>query len=66
MLWVAATQLLLSMVDRSVLYAEAAKCMSSAESVGMLKCELCCELLVLLNMSHMGCFVCGRLWSEQC
>ena len=35
----------------SVLYAEAVECMSSVESVyGMLECQLCCELLVLLNM----------------
>ena len=33
---------------------------------GMLKCEFCCELLLLLNMPHMGCLLCGRLWSEKC
>ena len=33
---------------------------------GMLECQLCCELLFLLNMAHMGCHLCGRLLSEQC
>ena len=35
---------------------------------GMFKCELCCELLLLLllNMAHMDCLVCERLWSKQC
>ena len=40
----------------SVLYVVAVECMSSA---GMLECKLCCELLLLLNMAHMGCLVCG-------
>ena len=26
---------------------------------GMLECELCCGLLLLLNMAHMDCLVCG-------
>ena len=25
---------------------------------GMLECQLCCELLLLLNKAHMACFVC--------
>ena len=32
----------------------------------MLKCRLYCELLLMLNMSPMFCFLCRRLWSEQC
>ena len=30
---------------------------------GMLECQLCCELLLLLNMAHMGSFVTvKKLW----
>ena len=46
---------------RSILYVEAVECMSSAGSVGMLECELCCELLLLLSMTDMGCLVHRRL-----
>ena len=46
----------------SVLYAEAVEYMSSAGS--MLECQLCCELLLLLNMAHMGCLVRRRLAVE--
>ena len=39
---------------------------NSAESDGMLKCKLRCELFLLLNMADMGCLESGKLWSEQC
>ena len=32
---------------------------------GMLKCRLCCELLLLLNMSPLVCLLCRGLWSEH-
>ena len=34
---------------------------------GMLECQLCRELLLLVNMAHTyGCLACARLLSEQC
>ena len=60
MLWVAARQLLLSMVDTvSLFYAEAVECTSSAESDGM----LCSEIVMLLNMADT--LYAGRVVSEQ-
>ena len=32
---------------------------------GMLESDLCYKHLLLLNMAHMGCLVCGTLWSGQ-
>ena len=31
----------------------------------MLECNLCCEILLLLDMADMDCLLCGRLWREQ-
>ena len=31
----------------------------------MLECNLCCEILLLLDMAYMDCLLCGRLWREQ-
>ena len=45
---------------QSDLYAGAVESVSSAESVWHVK------VLLLLNMSHMGCLLCGRVCSEQC
>ena len=41
----------------SVFHVEAVECMSSAGSVCMLECELCCELLLLLSLTDIGCLV---------
>ena len=58
----ATTSQLLSMADRSVLYAEAVECMSL---YGMLEYELCCELLLLLNMVALHTEGCG-VSSAEC
>ena len=33
---------------------------------GMLECQLRCELLLLVNMAHMGCLVCRIIIVGQC
>ena len=51
----------------SILNAEAVESRTVLSLYGMLKCELCCELLLLLNIAHMVVLhVHGRLLSEQC
>ena len=28
--------------------------------------KLCCQILLVMNVTDMDCLLCGRLWSEQC
>ena len=55
-----------SMADVVCLACRNCECMSNDESVwhdGVSVTQLCCELMLLLNI---GGIACRRLWSEQC
>ena len=64
MVWVAASQLLLSMVDMVSLVCKSCRMHKSVMNLyGMLECMLCSEIVLLLNMADI--LYAGRLVSEQ-